>query len=155
MVCFLILMRYCSVLIPYEINSPLITAKMLYHRVVCGSISLVNQYSVCLFKEESRREKTAYQMWWQSRLVDQSRKAIAIMSITDLSVFMLDPFLLWLISRFWSYLDGLKRFWMRRMWNWFWKLTQCVHLSPKTDNIFALKINKLKNLKPDHVWCYI
>ncbi len=147
-------MRYCSVLIPYEINSPLITAKMLYHRVVCGSISLVNQYSVCLFKEESRREKTAYQMWWQSRLVDQSRKAIAIMSITDLVSLHVRPFstltdIPFLILLRWT------RFWMRRMWNWFWKLTQCVHLSPKTDNIFGLKINAFKTLKPDHVWSYI
>ncbi len=28
-------------------------------------------------------------------------------------------------------------------------------LSPKMDNIFALKINAFKTLKPDHVWSYI
>lgn len=85
-------MQYCSVLFPNKINSPLITAKMLYPRVVCGS-SLVNLIlSVFMFKEENRREKTAYQMRWQSRLVDQSRKALAITSITDFVSLHVRPF---------------------------------------------------------------
>lgn len=90
LVCFLILMQYCSVLFPYGINSPHNCKNVISQG--CLWTYYQYQYSVCLFKEESRREKTAFQMWWQSRMVDQSRKAIAIMSITDFVSLHVRPF---------------------------------------------------------------